>query len=508
MDLEAMRNTNMSRMDPRARLMNQNFPDKEKIAAVTARQDEIAKRDSEERGMRPGRKWYDRQEYTDLMKFAIRRNMFVAGVLLTRSQDGPSQEELVDALTAEDKARKFNFMELPAELRNKVYSHLLIDPCQQNVETIEKPRIGCHPTILAVCKEINKEAKNVLYANNYISLHLTFNRPLSRVGSSDVSKDVFSIDCISNRDSRNFASAVLHNSIITKVRNVNIHIILAYREALEDRAKEIKQIMSELKDYMAANTGREQKLRITFDLIWAAHSWGEDSGTYKLNDDNKRFIIHEAIEIMKPFTEFVKAKQFAHLLACEKTEVEFFVTHDIDKEVVNALNDMQQCNEAEMETRVRMQDVFYQSAEAKVEYYATGEVTEKLIKKYRSEAHWAFDRDDEDHAYQLSPEKKSVATKFLDDDEMGKDDDSVAFESDDDEEMGEDDDIDAADFNDSEDEEYDLQDLIKESKPDTTIKFHPLVMEDREIKEWAKNGGFRSELNRLRDARIARFAKD
>lgn len=75
-------------------------------------------------------------------------------------------------------ARPFRFLDLPAELRNWVYEELLVSKsgCLSmqrlgDVEHFEGVKFethysGCHPAILVACKQIHREAKDILYQEN------------------------------------------------------------------------------------------------------------------------------------------------------------------------------------------------------------------------------------------------------------------------------------------------------------------------------------------------------
>lgn len=505
----------------------------------TACEMEIEETDSEndelEARMWPGRAWYNLQHHSDLKQFIIQRKtkiMLSGDPMLTshlhKILKWMSRDDLVDALIAQDKAMQIPFFRLPAELRNKVYTILLVDPCQ-HTDIIDKPRINCYPSILGVCKKINKEAWNVLYANAFTTLNLTF--------SSTSADDRFDIDCIRPIDSpfhgnpfssfaeEAFGSSTtsafrtrrrrpssypitsLYNPIIKKVGNVNIRITIATRSAWE-QVDHIQQVVSDLKDYMAANNGQKQHIRILFDLMWEGDVLTPSSEAYKRNPHNKKHIITVATQIMTPFTEFGNAKKYAHLLACQNTEVEFMVADDIPVESVEALDGMRKNSNEELEKEILKTDYLYETAEQMSQREIIGQVTEKIIKKHWREDQWGAGSDDEDDkAYMLSPKKKVCNdTNLWDDDEMGKDDDSVHFDSDEEEEMEDDDGNELPfDLDDVEDEDFVLDDLIQETAPAKTIEFHPDIMEDREIKEWIKNGGFDSEENKLRDARVAYY---
>jgi hypothetical protein len=499
MDISDFRRMDMANKGPRARLKNMGLPDCNSTASLMARIKEANR-------IWPGREWYCSQSYFNLNQFCLNRKiaLFPPGCVPSSRRDTPSKNELVNALTAQDKAMRFKFMELPAEIRNQVYSHLLIDP-RQNVNTVEKLRPRCQTTILAVSKAINKEATPMLYANNHISLNLKF-EPVTTAG---IEQDQFSIDCINHYGGDycdDFsARSVLHKPNITKVRCVNIHIIIAGRYVLEERATTIKQTVAELKNYMAAHTGREQTLRITFDLDFNASPTSLGSGSEQYKKINRLFIAEEAIAIMKPFTEFVEAKQYAHLPGCQTTKVEFFVGCGINFEVVATLSGIQQSIEAEVAKEHKRRDYLLQTVEQLVHRDAMGRGTEKIIKKSWREDRWGVE-DDKAYLFSLKTNSQDIGIPD-DDDEMGKDDDSVTFESDD--EQHEEDDADFEEDLQVDDGDFNLEDFIEKPNSDDRIDFSKDIMEDKEVEKWIENGGFgvggKNEIDRVRQARLERF---
>ncbi len=60
--------------------------------------------------------------------------------------------------------RTFRFLDLPAEIRNKIYTKLLTrDPTKMR---------GAHPQILATCRKIHNEASGLLYSLNRIDVYV------------------------------------------------------------------------------------------------------------------------------------------------------------------------------------------------------------------------------------------------------------------------------------------------------------------------------------------------
>lgn len=530
------------------------------------------------------RAWYGKQSDDVLSKFISKRR-----IELPFNSSTISKGEYIDALMARDKEMRFTFEDLPPELRNRIYSYVLIDQGQQAADVDEKPRISCYPNILAVSKNITKEAWNVLYSNAYVTLDLKF----YRAGSMDE----FKIDCIDpptrsasstkgtqprRRSRARRASAtrilqqplsinqiqvqmqgqiwqtnplnnqvqatpmgqftygnhiqhapinpsafdpptqhssdtsvrrdvsILHNEIICKVGHVNIRITIAQRAVLEseERTTEIRQIVTELKDYMAKHAGREQTVSVTFDLKWDKHAFGgQTSDVYKKDPANKQHIFNDAIKILEPLSQVGEMKDYGHLAACQKMEVIFIVPGDIGREIAEKLEGKKQEVEKKTEEKklspTTLGCLVLTPAQL-LQNEIDSRVTESIFKRHWREDTWS--NEDEDHAYTLSPKKKLRDDNLWDAD-AGKDDDSAHFDTDDNEDMQDDDGEELFSPEDLEDEDYDLNDLIVDATPGAEPSaFHPDVA-NREVQEWLNNGGFRSELNNLREARVLALDK-
>jgi hypothetical protein len=77
----------------------------------------------------------------------------------------------------------FRFLELPGEIRNKVYAILLIVPelVQQSQQDADPPlRLNLETQILRVCRMINSESRYVLRSAN-LFVKLTFKTPVEIV---------------------------------------------------------------------------------------------------------------------------------------------------------------------------------------------------------------------------------------------------------------------------------------------------------------------------------------
>lgn len=85
--------------------------------------------------------------------------------------------------------RLFSMLELPAELRLKIYTALLVCPGGISVPFSDSPleKTSKYPSvsILQTCKLINDEATSILYAENDFLIHLPLERHRSLPGKSD-----------------------------------------------------------------------------------------------------------------------------------------------------------------------------------------------------------------------------------------------------------------------------------------------------------------------------------
>ncbi|RMZ05449.1 hypothetical protein D0864_02477 [Hortaea werneckii] len=114
---------------------------------------------------------YKRFRTAQLAQFARNRNLDVK--VRPRQERGCYLRALIDA----DNDATFRFLDLPAEMRNNVYEHLL---------TLRNLNHGwrCYPEILATCKQANREAREYLMTGNHSKIHAVLNLslpdPLSR----------------------------------------------------------------------------------------------------------------------------------------------------------------------------------------------------------------------------------------------------------------------------------------------------------------------------------------
>lgn len=347
-------------------------------------------------------------------------------------------------------------------------------------------------------------------AGNYIQHTTTTVMPQAHVGPPPVDPPVQSI----SETEACRAASILHNEVISKVGHVNISIVIANRAVLEseERTTEVRQIITELRDYIAKHAGRQQSVCVTFDLNWK-NIGGASCEAYKKNPANKQHIFHDAFKMLEPLSQIGAAKDYGHLAGCQKMEVIFMVAEDISKEVVEKLEGRKQEAEKRSEEKklgpATLECLVLTKAQL-LQIEIDSRVTESIFKKHWREDAWSDgpkDQDHKDHSYTLSP-KKEARDDDLWDADLGKDDDSAHFDSDDDEVMQDDGDEELFDPEDLEDEDYNLDDLIVDATPAAEpIAFHPELEENREIKEWLKNGGFRSELNNLREARVLALDK-
>lgn len=85
-----------------------------------------------------------------------------------RVEGKPDKQQLVAQLTEADAKATFRFLDLFPEMRNMVYEVLLVSYREE-----PSAPFGCHPEILATCKQIHSEASGILYSKNFASISLT-----------------------------------------------------------------------------------------------------------------------------------------------------------------------------------------------------------------------------------------------------------------------------------------------------------------------------------------------
>ncbi|RMY67335.1 hypothetical protein D0864_11608 [Hortaea werneckii] len=105
---------------------------------------------------------YKRFRTAQLAQFARNRNLHVE--VRPRQERGCYLRALIDA----DNDATFRFFDLPAEMRNHVYEHLL---------RLRDLNHGwkCYPEILATCKQANREAREYLVTGNHSKVHIGLN---------------------------------------------------------------------------------------------------------------------------------------------------------------------------------------------------------------------------------------------------------------------------------------------------------------------------------------------
>jgi hypothetical protein len=86
-------------------------------------------------------------------------------------------------LDRDDEERSFRFLDLIPELRNMVYKELLTFVTCPNCPAVHEP---CHPEILSTSKQVYKEAKAILYADNEIHCRFTASGPTRGYGHANI----------------------------------------------------------------------------------------------------------------------------------------------------------------------------------------------------------------------------------------------------------------------------------------------------------------------------------
>lgn len=83
----------------------------------------------------------------------------------------------IRVLERADKLYRFRLLDLPVEMRLNVYRELLLFSKTIDMDEFDEGEDDkfCYPAILQTCREINKEAKSVLYDENTISVNFEFN---------------------------------------------------------------------------------------------------------------------------------------------------------------------------------------------------------------------------------------------------------------------------------------------------------------------------------------------
>lgn len=61
-----------------------------------------------------------------------------------------------------------SFTDLPGEIRNEIYTQLLVIPCCYNIRSLHNQ---LHPNILSTCRQVYEEARQIIYGSNTFLAH-------------------------------------------------------------------------------------------------------------------------------------------------------------------------------------------------------------------------------------------------------------------------------------------------------------------------------------------------
>jgi len=116
--------------------------------------------------------WIRRGQYSTTMLYSASSPAELRQYVKERNLPNPYPQGItlkyfyILALDRADKSKSFRFLDLIPEMRNLIYKELLVLGVCDKCPTIHT---FCHPSILQTSKQIYKEARDILYAENTIS---------------------------------------------------------------------------------------------------------------------------------------------------------------------------------------------------------------------------------------------------------------------------------------------------------------------------------------------------
>jgi hypothetical protein len=137
--------------------------------------------------------------------------------------------------SAANGASSFRFPDLPAEMKNLVYEELLVMP----PDTDDSQNRHCYPQILSASKEINDDAKGLLYSDNTLTCDFTTNfdeRIRNLIGTTPTILKIKLHNKANTPQEYEFSEHILEmccippDSFFRKIANLNININIEAEE--------------------------------------------------------------------------------------------------------------------------------------------------------------------------------------------------------------------------------------------------------------------------------------
>lgn len=116
----------------------------------------------------------------------------------------------------------FRFLDLPAELRNIIYTDLLTT----SLRSYAYCRRTCHPEILATCRQLHAEASDVLHNNVNTSAWLSLSSRPELVSCEYTVRGLFNKETVFTANQGDLTTSVPWPSCLVKLRSITIELDL------------------------------------------------------------------------------------------------------------------------------------------------------------------------------------------------------------------------------------------------------------------------------------------
>ena len=206
---------------------------------------------------------YDECSDDELSKFTTSRGL---EIFTNRAM---AREEVIYVLQNADLCATFNLFDLPAEIRNIIYSELLTLRKSDKKEHCQdfQLRQCCWPAILAACKQIKKEAHGLLYDANEFTITVSLGKPQGVSVSSSGQVNALLNDTIVPNLPLWKSVRKQWPTLLTRTKSLKLCLELHQAQKSSEQEVEVNQILRDLHAFLtSSNTLRELHVEISCDF--------------------------------------------------------------------------------------------------------------------------------------------------------------------------------------------------------------------------------------------------